>query len=129
LISVGDRDYSTSNRSTNRWYDGIFMSSFAQLAAHYVHITVLERSGVLGDSYKQPLLLHVLYPNHILQEGEYKAVPHHVTKVVAVMHNRDHYAVMVIDTPGKNVVILQRPWQMDRSCHKWDEAMHASGFE
>ncbi len=46
------------------------------------------------------------YPNQILQEGEYKAVPHHVTKVVAVMHDRDHYAVMVIDIPRKKVVIF-----------------------
>ncbi len=63
--------------------------------------------SVLGDSYyKQPLLLHVTYPNQILQVGEYKAVPDHVTKVVAVMHNRDYYAVMVIDIPSKKVVIF-----------------------
>ncbi len=42
LISVGDSDYLTSNRLTNRWYDGVFISSFAQLAAHYAHLTVLE---------------------------------------------------------------------------------------
>jgi hypothetical protein len=42
LISVGDSDYLTSNRSTNRWYDIVFISSFAQLVAHYVHLTVLE---------------------------------------------------------------------------------------
>ncbi len=71
--------------------------------AHYAHITVSKQLSVLGDSYKEPLLLHVTYPNQILQEGEYKAVSHHVTKVVAVMHNRDHYAVMVIDIPGKKV--------------------------
>ncbi len=63
LISVEDRDYLTSNRSTNRWYDGVFISSFVQLAAHSAHITALERLSVLDDSYKQPLLLHVTYPN------------------------------------------------------------------
>jgi hypothetical protein len=62
--------------------------------------------SVLGDSYKQPLLLHVTYPNQILQVGEYRVVPDHVTKVVAVMHDRDHYAVMVIDIPGKKIVIF-----------------------
>ena len=46
------------------------------------------------------------YPNQILQEGKYKALPDHVTKVVAVMHDRDHYAVMVIDIPKKKVVIF-----------------------
>jgi hypothetical protein len=42
LISVGDSDYLHSNRSTNRWYDGVFISSFAGLAAHYAHPTVSE---------------------------------------------------------------------------------------
>jgi hypothetical protein len=116
LISVGDSDYLTFNRSTNRWYDGVFISSFAQLAAHYVHLTVLERSSVLGDSYKQPLLLHVTYPNQILQESEYKAVPHHVTKVVAVMHDMDSYAVIVIDIPEKKVVIFDGLY---KDLHKW----------
>ncbi len=106
LISVGDRNYLHSNRSTNRWYDGVFISSFAQMAAHYVHLTVFEQSSVLGDSYKQPLLLHVTYPNQILQEGEYKVLPEHITKVFAVMHNRDHYAVMEIDIPVKKVEIF-----------------------
>jgi hypothetical protein len=42
LISVGDSNYLTSNRSTNRLYDGVFISSFAQLAAHSAHITASE---------------------------------------------------------------------------------------
>jgi hypothetical protein len=108
LISVGDGDYLNSNKLTNRWYDGVFISSFAQLAAHYAHLTVSERSRVLGDSYKQPLLLHVTYPNQILQEGEYKALPDNVKKVIAVMHDRDHYAVMVIDITVKTVVIFDQ---------------------
>jgi hypothetical protein len=58
----------------------------------------------------------VTYPNQILQEGEYKAVPHHVTKVVAVMHDRDHYAVMVIDIPEKKVVIFSGLY---KDLHKW----------
>jgi hypothetical protein len=73
LISVGDRDYLTSYRLTNRWYDGVFISRFAQMAAHFAHITASEQLSVSGDSYKQPLLLHVTHPNQILQEGKYKA--------------------------------------------------------
>jgi hypothetical protein len=116
LIAVRDSDYLNSNRSTNRWYDGVFISSFAQLAAHYAHLTVSEGSSFLGDSYKQPLLLHVTYPNQILQEGKYKALPDHVTKVVAVMHDRDHYAVMEIDIPVKKVVIFNRLY---KDLDKW----------
>jgi hypothetical protein len=103
LISVGESNYLHSNQSTNRWYDGVFISSFAQLAAHYANRTVSERSSVLGDNYKQPLLLHVTYPNQILQEGKYKALPDHVTIVVSVMHNRDHYAVMEIAIPRRRL--------------------------
>ncbi len=91
---------------TNRlWYDSVSISSFAQLAADYAHLTVSERSSVLGDNYKQPLLLHVTYPNQILQGGKYKALRDDVTKVVAIMHGRDHYTVMEIDIPMKKVVI------------------------
>jgi hypothetical protein len=42
------------------------------------------------------------------------------------MHDRDHYALMVIDIPGKKVVIFD--W-LYKDLNKWDEAMHASGFE
>ncbi len=99
-----------------RWYDGVFISSFAQLAAHYAHLTVLDQSSVLGDKYKHPLLLHVTYPNQILQEGEYKALPDRVTKVVAVMHDRDHYAVMEIDIPMKKVLTYNGLY---RDLKKW----------
>ncbi len=93
-----------------------FIRCFAQLANHYAHLTVSERSSVLGDSYKQPLLLRVTYPNQILQEGKYKALPDHVTKVVAVMHDRDHYAMMDIDIPVKKVVIFDGLY---RDLDKW----------
>jgi hypothetical protein len=125
LILVGDSDYLHSNRSTNRWYDGVFISSFARLAAHYAHLTVSEQSSVLGDSYKQPLLLHVTYPNQILQEGKYKALPDHVTKVLAVMHNRDHYAMMEIDIPVKKVVIFNGLY---KELNKWMDHV-ASGMK
>jgi hypothetical protein len=58
----------------------------------------------------------VTYPNQILQKGKYKAVSHHVTKVVAVMHDRDHYAVMEIDIPVHKVVIFDRLY---KDLNKW----------
>ncbi len=86
------------------------------MAAHYVHLTVSEQASVLGDNYKQPLLLHVVYPNQILQEGKYKALPEHVTKVVAVMHDRDYYVMMEIDVPMKKIVIYNKLY---RELDKW----------
>jgi hypothetical protein len=41
----------------------------------------------------------------MLQEGKYRALPDHVTKVVAVTHDRDHYAVMEIDIPMKKAIM------------------------
>ncbi len=80
LIAVGDNGYFHSNRSSTRWYDGIFISSFAQLATHYAHLTVSELSSVLGDNYKMSLLRYVTYPKQILQEGQYKGPPRSCTK-------------------------------------------------
>ncbi len=51
-------------------------------------------------------MLHVTYPNQIFQGGKYKALPDHVTKVVAVIDDRDHYTVMEIDIPVEKVVIF-----------------------
>ncbi len=56
------------------------------------------------------------YPNQILQEGEYKALPDHVTKSVSVMHDRDHYTVMDIDIPVKKVVIFDGLY---KDLNKW----------
>ncbi len=56
------------------------------------------------------------YPNQILQEGKCKALPDHVTIVVAVMHNRDHYVMMEIDIPVKKVVIFDRLY---KDVNKW----------
>jgi hypothetical protein len=86
------------------------------LAAHYPHLTVSEQASVLGDNYKQPLLLHVTHPNQILQEGKYKALPDHVIKVVAVMQVRDQYTMMEIDIHVKKVVIYDRLY---RELDKW----------
>jgi hypothetical protein len=58
----------------------------------------------------------VTYPNQIFQEGKYKALPDHVTKVVAVMHNRDHYTVMEIGIPVKKVVIFDGLY---KELNKW----------
>jgi hypothetical protein len=63
-----------------------------------------------------PLLLHVTYPKQILQEGQDIALPDHVTKVVTVVHDSDHYAVMEIDIPMKKVVIYS---VLYRELNKW----------
>jgi hypothetical protein len=116
LIAVGDNDHLHLKRLSTRWYDGVFISNFALLAAHYAHLTVSECTSVLGDNYKIPLLLHVTYPKQILQEGKCKALPDHLTKIVADMHDKDPYVVTEIDIPVKKVVIYDGLY---RDLKKW----------
>jgi hypothetical protein len=70
---------------------------------HYVHITYAERHSTLSQQVNLPLLIHVTYPKETLVEGQYKAVPPGVTKVVAVLYEADHYAVLEINILNKKV--------------------------
>ncbi len=90
-IPVGDADYVKANASTQRWYDGDFISSFAMLVSHCSHIN--ERQGTLD----LPQLLHVTYPKEKLFPSHCKKLQSTVSRVVAVMYNNDHYAVMEVD--------------------------------
>jgi hypothetical protein len=104
LIPIGDQDYVDQNVNTNRWYDGDFISAFSSLTAHYAHKTFprnIENVGVVGH----PMLIHVTYPKQQLEEDQCKMLPSHVKRVVAVMHHRDHYAVMEIDIKDNTVTI------------------------
>jgi hypothetical protein len=46
-IQIGDDDYISSMTNRTNWYYGVFISLFAQLAAHYAHITYDERHSTL----------------------------------------------------------------------------------
>jgi hypothetical protein len=93
-----------SMTNTANWYNGVFISSFSQLAAHYAHIAKDERPSLPSQA-KFPILIHITYPMEFLQEGQYKSVPQGVTKVIAVTHDRNHYGVLEIDIPKERVVM------------------------
>jgi hypothetical protein len=99
FIQIGDEEYMASITNTTNWYNGVFISSFSQLAAHYAHITKDERTS-LPSQVNLPLLIHITYPMEFLQEGQYKSVPQGITRVVAVLHYSDHYGVLEIDIPN-----------------------------
>ncbi len=88
------------------WYDGVFISSFSQLVAHYAHITYDERHNSLPQQVNLPLLIHITYPKDTLLEGQYKALPPGVTRVVAVLHKADHYAVLEIDIHKRRYMFM-----------------------
>jgi hypothetical protein len=69
FIQIGDEDYMASITNTTNWYDGVFIASFSQLAAHYAHITKDERSTTIPSQVNLPLLIHIMYPNEFLQEA------------------------------------------------------------
>jgi hypothetical protein len=80
------------------------VSSFAQLASHYAHITVNERFSVT-DNIDVPQVIHVTYLREELEVGQYKALPQGVTRVAAIVHDADHYAVLEIFVTSKRVVV------------------------
>ena len=104
FIQIGDEQYLSSITNTTNWYDGVFISSFAQLAAHYAHITADERPS-LPSGVHLPLLIHITYPMEFLQAGQYKPLRQGITRVVAVLHDKDHYGVLEIDVTQKTVLI------------------------
>ncbi len=101
--------------NTTNWYDGVFMSSFAQLAAHYAHITKDERPSLPSQD-NFPLLIHITYPMEFLQEGQYKSVP-------AVLHGRDHYGVLEIDIPNEKILIYDGLY---RDLNRWMDCVFSA---
>ena len=59
FIQIGDEDYMASITQTTNWYDGVFIASFSQLAAHYAHITKDEHSTTIPLQVNLPLLSHI----------------------------------------------------------------------
>ena len=90
FIQIGDEQYMASITNTTNWCNGVFISSFAQLAAHYTHITK-DKHPSLPSKVNLPLLIHITYPMEFLQAGQYKSAPPGVTTVVAVLHDKDHH--------------------------------------
>lgn len=54
-------------------------------------------TSFLGQTLDLPQLLHVTYPKEKLFPSHCKKLQSTVSRVVAVMHNNDHYAVMEVD--------------------------------
>jgi hypothetical protein len=121
-IQVGDEAYMHSITYTKSWYDGVFVSSFAQLAAHYAHRTKDMRANS-PTPFKLPLLMHVTYPKQTLAQDQCKALPPEYTDVVALIHEGDHYAVLEIDTTNKKVLVFDGLY---RELTRWLEYVYSS---
>jgi hypothetical protein len=100
MIMVHDDDYVESIRSFTRWWDGVFIGSFAQKASHYAHVTMNEHRSSLNAT-PLPQVMHVIYPKEAITEDQLMRFPSNVTRLVAVMHESAHYTVLEIDIPSK----------------------------
>jgi hypothetical protein len=100
------------------WYDGDFIDSFAQLASHYAHLTYNECNSVITKNIDMPVVIHVTFPRQQLEVGQYKALPDGMTRVVAIMHDANHYAVLEITVPMNCIVIYDG---LNRELFGWNE--------
>jgi hypothetical protein len=105
VIMVHDEDYVESIRSSTKWWDSVFIGSFAQMASHYAHTTMNKRRSALDDT-PLPQVMHVTYPIEPITKDQLVTFPSNVTRVVSVVHQSQHYAVLEIDIPGRRVVIF-----------------------
>jgi hypothetical protein len=111
LIMVDDNNYIESIRVSTMWWDGFFIGSFAQMASYYAHTTFHQRQSTL----ERPILphvMHITYPKEPISKDMLVSSPNEVSQVISVVHNSQHYAVLLIDITDKCVVIfdgLYRP--------------------
>jgi hypothetical protein len=110
VIMVYDKDYVESIHSSTKWWDGVFIGSFAQMTCHYTHSTINERCSTL-DSTPLPQVMHVTYSKQLITEVSFMRFPSDVTQLVSVINESLHYAVMEIDVPRKRIVIFDGMYQ------------------
>jgi hypothetical protein len=103
IIMVYDEDYVESIRSSTKCWDGVFIGSFAQMAPHYAHSTINERRSAFDPL---PQVMHVTYPKEQITEEQFMRFLSSVTRLVSVIHDSQHYAVLEINIPSKRIVIF-----------------------
>ncbi len=81
-----------------------------------MHITYDKRHSTLCLQVNLLLLIHITYPKETLVKGQYKALPPGVTRVVAVLHEADHYAVLEVDILNKKVYVYDGLY---RDLNRW----------
>ena len=75
---VYDDDYVESIRSSTKWWDGVFIVSFAQMASHYAHSMIGECPSA-SESTPLPQVLHVTYPKEDITEQQFMNLLSNVT--------------------------------------------------
>jgi hypothetical protein len=88
------------------WWDVYFISSFMQLAAHYAHTVAQPVQQKLSRRKTKnkptpplPQVMHLTFPDEAITEERLISFPKNVEKIVAVVHQDEHYAVLEMDLP------------------------------
>ena len=69
------------------------------MASHYAHSTIGERRSA-SVSTPLPQVMHVTYPKEEITQQQFVNFPSNVTRLVSVLHDSQHYAVLDIDIQG-----------------------------
>jgi hypothetical protein len=88
------KSYTNVCANTDVWLDGDFISTFASLVCHNNHSLVPR--ALMKSGQDVPQLTHVTYPNSHVTINDYKALSSSIKCIVAVMHTKEHCAVMEI---------------------------------
>ena len=92
IIVVGDESYLQSIENSTLWWDQEFVTAVSTMTAHYAHTyDQRNRSIVL------PHLVNIITATNAIHESACKNIDPSVKRVVGVIHQVNHYAVMEIN--------------------------------
>eukprot|EP00956_Cyclotella_meneghiniana_P011435 scaffold16047_cov34-Cyclotella_meneghiniana.AAC.1 len=98
LLSIPDEPYLKACSTTQMWWHSDFIATFAALSAHQHHKTSEKHSHVK--------LIHVPYPNGIVEESEKRDLDPEIKVIASVVHDVDHFAVLEVVLGSKVVNVV-----------------------
>ena len=109
-VNVIEDDYLNSIVDNDRmWWDGDFITSFTQMAAHYAHSVMypaMQSLNISNQTIQQvPQVMHLTYPRDPITKEKIIHFRKDVETIVAVLHDGGHYALMEVDTTKNRLVI------------------------
>ena len=92
MIEVGDEAYLHSIQNSTLWWDQEFVTAFSIMAAHYAHSYEGRDTSIV-----LPHLVNIITARDVVHESVCKNIDPSVERVVGVIHQVNHYAVMDIN--------------------------------
>ncbi len=102
FICIGDKNYINKCSNTNVWLDGNFFAGFTMLLYHYAYSS---GTSFVGNEKNFPQLVHAIFSKQQLAISCVKHLPKDVDRLVAILHNDDHYIVLEVIIPERKFLI------------------------